>query len=221
MLMMRGHDFSKQFNLDQDYYLEHLDFINWYRYFFLVKEVLRARPRQVLEIGSGSGIVRNCLSALVEEYLTLDINPQLDPDILGDVRNHNPDLDRRFSCIIIADVLEHIPFVDVSRTLKNLHRYLIPGGEVLITIPHRRSYFLFISPSYKHHILDVPKGFLSLDSFYRRFIKRKIWIDPDHCWEIGDGKIDRRDVEASFKEVEFTIEMFMKLLCVDFWVLRK
>ena len=219
--MSSGHDFSEQFYLDPDYYLKHLDFINWYRYYFLVKEVLRARPRQILEIGGGSGIIKNCLSALVEEYLTLDINPQLGPDVLGDVRNHNPDLARRFPCIIIADVLEHIPFVDLAQTLRNLYRYLIPGGEVLVTIPHRRSYFLFITPTYKHHILSVPKGFLSLGSFYRRFIKRKIWIDPDHCWEIGDGKIDKRDVEASFKEVGFTIEMFMKLLYVDFWVLKK
>ena len=75
MLMNSGHDFSKQFNLDPDYYLKHLDFINWYRYYFPVKEVLRDRPRQILEIGVGSGIVRNCLSALVEDYLTLDINP--------------------------------------------------------------------------------------------------------------------------------------------------
>ena len=221
MLMLSEHDFSQQFYLDTEYYLNNLDFINWYRYYFIVKEVLHVKPRQILEIGSGSGIIKNCLSPLVEEYLTLDINPRLDPDLVGDVRNHNPDLEIRFSCIIIADVLEHIPFVDIAQTLRNLYQYLIPGGEILVTIPHRKSYFLFITPTYKHHILSVPKGFLSLGSFYRRFIKRKIWIDPDHLWEIGDGKIDKKDIEVLFREVGFNIKVFKKLLYVDFWILKK
>jgi len=58
-------------------------------------------------------------------------------------------------------------------------------------------------------------------SFYNQVIKRKIWIDPHHCWEIGDGKIEKRDVETAMEKVGFNIEKFMKLLHVDFWVLTK
>ena len=62
-------------------------------------------------------------------------------------------------------------------------------------------------------------GFLSFGSFYRRFIKRKIWIDPYHCWEIGDGHVRRADVELIFRDAGFAISKFEKLLWVDYWVL--
>jgi hypothetical protein len=70
-------------------------------------------------------------------------------------------------------------------------------------------------------VFTVPTGFLSLAGFYRRFIKRKIWIDPHHCWEIGDGSIKKVDVERLFRRSCFIIDKFRKLLYVDFWVLEK
>ncbi len=78
-----------------------------------------------------------------------------------------------------------------------------------------------MSPTNKPHVFTVPTGFLSPGAFYRRFIKRKIWIGPNHCWEIGDGKIRRRDVEAEFVKAGFSIDKFQKLLYVDYWVLKK
>lgn len=214
-------EFKKQFSVELDYYLKNLDFLNWYRYYFIVKEVIELMPKSILEIGPGSGIVKNCLKPMVELYIVMDINPKLNPDILADVREYKEELERKFECIIIADVLEHMPFIDSEKSLKNLYNYLKKGGKVIITIPHRGSYFLIMTPTYKPHVISIPTGFLSLGSFYRRFIKRKIWIDPHHCWEIGDGNIKKNDVEIIFKKVGFEIEKFKKLLYVDFWVLKK
>jgi hypothetical protein len=67
----------------------------------------------------------------------------------------------------------------------------------------------------------VPTGFLSPGAFYRRFIKRRIWIDPHHCWEIGDGKTRRGDVESVFDQAGFQRDKVRKLLYVDYWILRK
>ncbi len=219
--MADNRDFNKQFDLDKSYYLKQMDFLNWFRYYYLVKEVLGHGPRSILEVGTGSGMVKSCLSPHVDEYRVLDINEKLKPDFLGDLRGHMAELDDRFDCLIAADVLEHMPFEDMGANLKNILSYLHKGGRALITIPHRRSNFLFMSPSYVPHVFTVPTGFLSLGGFYRRFIKRKIWIDPDHCWEIGDGNIKRKHVEAEFLEAGFEVEEFKKLLYVDYWVLRK
>ena len=219
--MNEEQEFEKQFKLSQRYYLENLDFINWYWYFFIIKEVIHFKPNDVLEIGSGSGIIKNCLKPLVGNYMVLDINPQLKPDILGDVRICNNELNNKFNLIIMTDVLEHIPFSDVEQTVQNLFLYLKNGGEALITIPHRRSNFLFMTPTQKPHVFTIPTGFLSPGAFYRRFIKRKIWIDPHHRWEIGDGKINKGHLDKIFQKISFKTERFKKLICVDFWVLKK
>ncbi|MBM4308561.1 MAG: methyltransferase domain-containing protein [Deltaproteobacteria bacterium] len=220
--MLETPEFSKQFHLEQNYYLKQLDFLNWYRYFFIIKEVTDLMPKDVLEIGTGSGFVKNCLQPLVRKYVVLDINPKLKPDLVGDVRAYQGGLENNFDCVIIADVLEHLPFDDVEQSLKHICSYLKEEGKLLVTIPHRRSHFLLMTPlQVDPWVFTVPSGFLSFGAFYRRFIKRKIWIDPDHCWEIGDGTVKNVNVDRLFKKSGFTIERFKKLLYVDFWVLKK
>lgn len=213
--------FEHQFSISRDYYLRQLDFLNWFRYYHLVKDVLRLQATDVLEIGTGSGMVRNCLKPLVRDYRVLDINPKLEPDVVADVRVLQTELENRFDCVIAADVLEHLPFADLGTACANLFAYLKSGGHALITIPHRQSNFLFMSPTQVPHVFTVPTGFLSPGAFWRRFIKRKIWIDPNHCWEIGDGHVRIPDVEKHFLDCGFLIEKFDKLLYVDYWVLRK
>lgn len=213
--------FDDQFTLSRDYYLKQLDFLNWYRYYHLVKDVLRLDVAEILEIGSGSGMLRNCLTPLVREYRVMDINPRLAPDWIADVREQQPELTGRFDCVIAADVLEHLPFADLDVACANLHSYLKPGGHALITIPHRQSNFLFMTPTQVPHVVTVPTGFLSPGAFWRRFIKRKIWIDPNHCWEIGDGHVRVKDVAARLTGADFVIERFEKLLYVDYWVLQR
>ena len=214
-------NFSRQFECKPEFWLENLDFLNWFRYYHLVKDALRLGSEDILEIGSGSGMVRNCLTPLVREYRVLDINANLAPDWVADVRERQPELAERFDCVIAADVLEHLPFDDLGKACGNLFFYLKPGGYALITIPHRQSNFLFMTPTQIPHVVTVPTGFLSPGAFWRRFIKRKIWIDPNHCWEIGDGHIRIKDVVAVFRAQGFVVEKFDKLLYVDYWVLVK
>lgn len=190
--MKTPNDFDSQFNLDKEYYFKHLDFLCWYRYFFIIREVIDLNSRTLLEIGPGHGIVKSCLQPIVEKYQTMDINAELKPDILADMREFKPALKQRFDCIIASDVLEHIPFSDIKMVCSNIFNYLMPGGKAIITIPHRRSNFLFMTPSYKPHVFTVPTGFLSPGAFYRRFIKRRIWIDPYHLWEIGDDHTKKK-----------------------------
>jgi SAM-dependent methyltransferase len=220
--MKTDYDFNYQFQLDRKYYLENLNFSYWYRYFFVVREVIDLQPQAVLEIGAGNNILKNCLSPLVSKYQVLDLNEKLEPDILADAREFKPELKEKFDCAIACDVLEHIPFPDVTKACANIFAYLTSGGKAIITIPHRRSHFLAMTPlDKKPRTITVPTGFLSPGAFYRRFIKRKIWIDPYHCWEIGDGKVKRTDVESHFMQAGFQIEKREKLLYVDFWVLSK
>ena len=87
-------DFCKelQFKRARKVWLDNLDFLNWFRYCYLVKDVVRLRPADVLEIGIGTGMVRNCLKPLLLDYPVLDINRNLVPDVLADVRVLHPEL---------------------------------------------------------------------------------------------------------------------------------
>lgn len=85
------------------------------------KKVIELKPSSILEIGSGSGLVKNCLQPLVNNYTVLDINANLKPDVTGDVREFNPILEDNIDCVIVADVLEHIPFSNVTSAVKNIY----------------------------------------------------------------------------------------------------
>lgn len=211
---------SPQFQLSYEYYLTGLDFTDWYRYYFIVQSVIQYRPKRVLEIGIGNRIVEHCLSSLIDEYKTMDLNPNLNPDILGDLRSFRPELEGHFDVVICSEVLEHMPFDDLRSNLNSIHRYLRRGGKAIITLPHRRRSFLFISPSYKHYHFSLPI-WTTAAGFYLRFIRKKIIIDPNHQWEIGDLKTKKRDVEAAMKDEGFNINKFMDMLYTDFWVLEK
>lgn len=210
-----------QFKLEQSYYLEKLDFLNWYRFFFITQELLKRKPQRVLEIGEGSGFVRRVVKPVVDCYETMDVNEKLTPTYQNDVRELEPELQGQFDCVIAADILEHLSFNDLELALNNLRSYLKDGGVALITIPHRAWFVFWLSwlQGYRMHLWRFPDWVRTL---YQRFRGRSTNpIDPDHQWEIGDGLHSVQDVERVMKTADFTIESRTALLYVDFWILRK
>ena len=222
--MDRKEIFDSQFSKDFDSLLRRMDLSSWFRYYFIIKKVLEFKSESVLEIGIGDKIVKNCLKESVDNYMTMDINQKLNPDILSDLRNFHSEIKEKFDCVICSEVLEHIPFEDIEKNLSNIFSYLKKDGKAVLTLPHRRARLMTITPlSYqKPVIITLPSWFKSSPGlFYRRFFKKEIWIDPEHCWEIGDGKIKIKDVEESFSKAGFKIKEFKKLLHVDLWILEK
>ncbi len=214
------YDTERQFRLTPEEYLAKLDFLNWYRYFFIVRELCRMRAKTVLEIGPGEGTVKRVMLPFVETYTTMDINERLGPDVVSDVRISAPELSGKFDAVIAADILEHIPFPELLAALRNMHEYLAPGGHALITIPHRAWFTFRMSwRDYRHHVLRAPGWFRTL--YHRLKGRRENPIDPDHAWEIGDGTHRVRDVEERMRDAGFAILKREPLLYVDFWVLRK
>jgi len=115
-----------------------------------------------------------------------------------------------------------MPFADLKLNIENIFRYLAKGGRALITISHRRKEIMIISrfPGYKILFISLPI-WITPRGFYQWLIKKKVGIDPYHCWEIGDGKIRKTGVEDVYRTVEFKVSKFMKLPYVDFWSLKK
>lgn len=222
--MINKADFNLQFSMDYEDYLKGIDLSNWYRYYFLIKAVIKLKPQSILEIGAGNEIVKNCLQKFIQDYKVMDINPKLKPDILSDLREFKSELKEKFDCVICADVLEHMPFKDLERNLSNIFQYLEKGGRALITIPHpeKRIAILNLFSHQRPLIITLPSWLHTPKGYYRRWIKKeKNKKDPHHCWEIGIGGVKKEDVNKVIEKVGFSIEEFKKLLYVDFWVLKK
>ena len=97
-------------------------------------EINKLKPKTLLEIGKGNGFVCDFLKKSGIEVTTLDINPNLEPDIVGSIT----DLDQYFSpgqfdCILCSEVLEHIPLVHFEPSLKQMAA--ISRKNVVITLP--------------------------------------------------------------------------------------
>lgn len=230
---MIGIDFNSQFSWNLETWLKGLDFPTWHRYLPLIKEIVHRdpgdpKPENVLEIGVGSRVVEKVLRGVVKNYITIDVNPELKPDIVGDLRTFNPELSDKFDYVICADVLEHMPFEDLRSCLENIFNYLIKpksngdkGGEALITIPHQRKEIVIVSRFNRYNTLLISLPvWITPRGFYHWFIKRNVSIDPYHCWEIGNRKVKREAVENVIRAAGFEIRSFRRLPYVDFWILK-
>ncbi|HUG24361.1 methyltransferase domain-containing protein [Piscinibacter sp.] len=213
--------FQRQFRQDRRDYLAGIDFYTWTRHYHLFMDLCAQVQGDVLEVGTGDGVLRRCAEPFVRSYTVMDINPKLQPDVLGDLSQHRPELADRFDAAVVAEVLEHLPFENFSDCIGHLHSYLRPGARLFLTLPHRKSHMLVVTPRQRLKTLRFPVGLISLSEAYNRFVRRRIWIDPHHCWEIGDGHVDQRGVEAVLRARGFAIEKFMQLPYCDYWILGR
>lgn len=128
---------------------------------------------KVLEIGPGAGHTTWLLRNWGIDVTTLDFDKSVKPDIVGDVTNM-PCENNSFDCILAAEVLEHIPYVEFGKALSELRR--ICRGHVIITLPAP-----FAGAS-------ALLNFSGLNS-KRIFFGLPYWVthkfDGQHYWELG------------------------------------
>jgi 2-polyprenyl-3-methyl-5-hydroxy-6-metoxy-1,4-benzoquinol methylase len=89
---------------------------------------------RVLDAGCGEGV-------LVDEFVTRLNIEGIDPNYSSDrVRSGSltelPYEDNSFERAICLDVLEHLTYEEQPKALRELHRILKPGGELLVSVPN-------------------------------------------------------------------------------------
>jgi len=220
---MTEKSFDSQFTMTPEDYSAQINIVNWLRYFYILQiaQKIKNHESHILEIGGGAGIMESLLSPDVRKYHTLDINDKLTPTYVGSVEHIHPKIAvSSYNICIIADVLEHLEFNLLGQVLTNISEYLTSDGELIVTIPHRRTDTMILLPDFVPRYLSIPKGFTPY-SFYRRFVLRKTWIDPHHKWEISTQGITRNLVEQHFGQAGFNIKSYQRITYVDVWHLKK
>ncbi|MFM2164303.1 MAG: hypothetical protein RL325_740 [Planctomycetota bacterium] len=89
-------------------------------------------PSQVLEVGVGTGICVHALRRIGIPVTTLDVQPELRPDIVGDVRAI-PAETGAFDVSSCCQVLEHLPFGDFGTAARELAR--VTRRRLVLSLP--------------------------------------------------------------------------------------
>ena len=94
-----------------------------------VDEIFEIGASTVLEVGSGSGLVTNWLRTAGFEVKTLDLDPELEPDMVGSVTDI-PLSANSCDAVLCCQVLEHLPFDQLPMALTEIGRVSRMGAVV-------------------------------------------------------------------------------------------
>lgn len=183
---------SKQHYLSSDYDSKE----RWVSYWYQIKEVLDQNPKRILEIGVGNKTVSDYLKKLGIKVTTLDFDKSLRPDIVGEVLNL-PFRKDSFDIVLVAEVLEHLPFKDFKGAIGEIYR--VTKKNAVITLPHFSITNLYFGIKL---IPFIPKKEFNLKIDLP--IKHKFL--GEHYWEIGKRGFSLGKIKGIVEKSHFKIE---------------
>jgi hypothetical protein len=125
-----------QVNKDHYFQERYADLRRFISYYYQIDFIKKTKAKKILFIGVGDGLVPDYLRKIPDiEITTFDIDPALNPDIIGDVRQL-PFKKNEFDCVVACEVLEHVPFEYFSQILSQIHG--ITREWVVLSLPVRQ-----------------------------------------------------------------------------------
>jgi SAM-dependent methyltransferase len=162
-----------------------------YQVLYINREYPRSR---LLEIGVGSGVAAGFFRQMGCDVSTLDVDAKLSPTILGSV-TEIPVEDNAFESFVCCQVLEHLPWEESKKAIKELHRVATLGG--VISVPTvRPSVGLRIFPFKKR-----PRT-LTLPGLWPG--SRQLHCPGEHSWELGFG-VSLKQFQSTLTEAGFCV----------------
>lgn len=165
-------------------------------YWHQIDELVSFKPDNILEIGVGNSLVCNYLKQRGFKVTTLDIDERLNPDKVGSVLTI-PFSEGSFEVVACYEVLEHLPFEDFSKALKEIYR--VSRLHAVLSLPDStRAYRLDVQiPKIGEFKMLVPFPWLKAPA--HRF-------DGQHFWEIGKAGYSLRKVIDEIRRTGFEIK---------------
>lgn len=154
------------------------DFLRLLSYRYQLVYATRNSHGSVLVIGKGDGLVPGFLRSLGANVLIADINPNLRPDVISDVRRLSL-ADGAVDVSMCCQVLEHLPFDQFKPALAELRR--VTRTHLILSLPDvRRHWRLRLEAG--RFVLDR-QG--SLPAFGAKPFPATSRAKIGHKWEIG------------------------------------
>jgi ubiquinone/menaquinone biosynthesis C-methylase UbiE len=161
----------------------------WNSYWHQLDLVSRIKPKTLLEVGLGEGVVARELGNRGVTVTTLDIAEDLHPDIVGSV-TAIPVEAQSYDAVLACEILEHIKFEDVPAALSEVAR--VARTHVIISIPHPGYVF---SLTFKLPLLPRVSLLAKIPFFWKTHA-----FNGEHYWELGKQGFSRRQFLALTKE---------------------
>lgn len=146
----------------------------WDSFWHQIELARQLKPRSVLEVGPGPGVVTHALRQAGFAVTTCDIAEDVGADIVASVTKL-PFADDCFDVAIAAEILEHIAAEDLPIALGELRRVVTKGA--VISVPTPGSSFFF---SIKIPLLKKITFFAKIPHFWKEHT-----FDGQHYWELG------------------------------------
>ena len=192
--------------------LEYNSKARWLSYWYQISETISRKPRNILLIGKGSSIVEKSLATLAPmiQTVTLDNNPELLPDVIGDLRSL-PFEKASFDCLICCQVLEHIPFDQIDTALREFAN--VAKDFVILSVPQKRKYIKLE--------IDAPLIGDKMIILKYPFMKKEI-KSRRHYWELNRGISYSAFIKVLRKHFVIEKTFLNEINCTHrFFVLRK
>lgn len=138
--------------------------------------IWKMQPTSIIEVGMGNGFVSTYLKRAGIPVTTVDINPNLEPDLCVPLNKLTQHLENKFDLVVCCEVLEHMPLSELDFNLDYLKS---AGDRLFMTLPNSKPPFGFGG------IMNIPKiGTKSLNFNFDIPYKHKLEGGP-HFWEVG------------------------------------
>ncbi|MEA3553060.1 MAG: class I SAM-dependent methyltransferase [Campylobacterota bacterium] len=179
----------------------HYDFLKYENinrfasYYFQLKTVIELNPKNILEIGKGSGFFYREIKNQGIDIKVADFDESLNPDYVADVKNL-PFEDNSFECICAFQILEHLPFDDFKISLKELKRVSLK--YIFISLPDKGRY---IKIDLRLPKIKTIKKLYDISNF-----KRDIHIfNGEHYWEINKIGYEEKKIQNLLTDNKWNI----------------
>ena len=161
---------------------------------------LAFKPGTLLEVGVGTGMVAAMLRTAGVRVSTLDIQPELKPDLLGSILDI-PAAAGRFNVALCCQVLEHLPFEQFSPALRELRRVTTSGLVVSLPDVTRLIYLAYNLPKIGRRSFTWPCPRLRDPAMPASRMEKM-----GHFWEIGFRGYPLKRVMNSMVAAGWTVE---------------
>ena len=187
--------FSPQVSKNHYFNIKYDSKQRWISYWYQIFEVISKNPNKVLEIGVGNKIVSSYLKKNKINVTTCDFDKSLRPDVVADIRKL-PFKNEEFDIILCAEVLEHLPFNEFSKILRELSR--VSKKYIILSLPH------FSITNFYFGIKLIPfipkkEIYIKIDfPFSHRY-------DGEHYWEIGKKNFNLKKIKKIIEKSKLKI----------------
>jgi cyclopropane fatty-acyl-phospholipid synthase-like methyltransferase len=173
-------EYKIQVDKDDAYVSEYyLTSQRWSSYAVAIREIMELKPKRILEIGPGNGIVTGLLRSMGFEVKTLDFDARVKPDYVASVTDAQAlaPLAGKFDLILACEIFEHIKYEDFIQAIQLL-KSIAP--KMIVSVPHTT-----VNSRFFHLAFKIPG--IRRVSISKKWIYKKIEheFNGQHHWELG------------------------------------